>query len=1164
MSFNVKVLSVESSAVFVKAAGGIAASSMTKDGSNNPQHDIEASVKEFVNSLPSDCSKCPVSTSAAQRVDDIEIATRSHVLFRIQNILRANASSDLANLEQSIAELLVYIRGAIDFCLFVAQHVDKAHKSVAEDDSKSTFLNNICSLDCAQFRKLPFLLMEDTVDTLPTSIIQIVWKYGLSIWLQSLLCVTTSPPTENKTFHLGSKYCLIRMCNRLLKNLSVDAHDDQVGGAEFAGEISMMLASVFPLSERSAVNVLGAFHVDNIVQFESFEEWMASNKDKSSGESAAAHVNPKKIALNYDLYSKFWGLQNFFTNPKDLVPKGNTASGSSAGSPKSWNDNMDKFFSHLEEVLEVFEGHPFSADSIKKLSARWKAIKKSGGGRSLQLESIAREISNVVQVPDETKDVEMKDANEDIENRKENQQKFSTHQTNSSSKYLTNSQLLHLQLQDPEIRIHFLSQVFIITAYLSATLTNYVNTVAGSTIPNKMLCEKMHSKINQLEKRSGVLLRQTPPNGEAHFKTLQLVVARESVWRNWKKDKCTPPIEKFLPVRGLSIEKGGNDLADKRRNLMGGSLSVTNSAAGKSISDKSERYKYNIDMCNDLPTISTGMSKQSGIDQFLDEYADALDPDAGIEEEYHPKNNKVSSWRSLRSLSQKHIGQFGDKDGKSMIEKKNGTFEGIVRKIWKENMGIDIPGNSPKAEGLSDDEVDAIDDNESCSEICEEQDKDEEMPVISEIGDDKKDVETSDKPVSKAQNDPQVDDELGEIDESVKTGDIKEDEGKSDNNKQITKKVKVNGHPRRPAGKTDALTPSADRKVEAQPSMNGHGTHIHFSTPARKKEDWKSKKDEKQVRTKVIDTLKDVPKSTSPVLKEEKTEKIKKSEKDGKETKQEAKKGDRQRTSSQTDVVGKEENNQTGSLKRKREMNMKQEETSKISNGSKSKEADQSKDTIRDESAPKQDVSLKDPNQDVSLKDNNVNNEQKGNSSSSRRSEQRRQETRQIHVNRQKPLQQKRDGAGAGAGGRNSAPPPQNNLQTRKGPPPLDSRSSSAGQGTHTRFKSPPPNTGGIQSTDPRGDDRGGPRGDDRASSKRGNDRGISRSDNRGSGPRGDYRGDNRGQGPRGDERGNARGPGPRGDEKGNRGGQRNQYDRRRQTDSGGRGSRRRGGGNRR
>merc|ERR1711865_594428 len=102
-----------------------------------------------------------------------------------------------------------------------------------------------------------------------------------------------------------------------------------------------------------------------------------------------------------------------------------------------------------------------------------------------------------------------------------------------------------------------------------------------------------------------------------------------------------------------------------------------------------------------------------------------------------------------------------------MIEKKNGTFEGIVRKIWKENMGIDIPGNSPKAEGLSDDEVDAIDDNESCSEICEEQDKDEEMPVISEIGNDKKDAETSDKPVSKAQNDPQVDDELGEIDESV-------------------------------------------------------------------------------------------------------------------------------------------------------------------------------------------------------------------------------------------------------------------------------------------------------------------------------------------------------------------------------------------------------------
>lgn len=366
MSFNVKVLSAQSSAVFVKAAGGNAASLMNKDDSNNSQHSIEASVKEFVASLPSDCSKCPESSSAAQRVDNIEIATRSHVLSRIQNILRANGSSDLATLEQSITELLVYIRAVIDYCLFVAQHVDKKTKSIAEDDVRSTFLGDLCSLDCAQFRKLPFLLMEDTVDTLPTSIIQVIWKYGISTWLQSLLCVTTSPPTENKTFHLGSKYCLIRMCNRLLKNLSVDAHDDQVGGAEFAGEISMMLASVFPLSERSAVNVLGAFHVDNIVKFETFEEWMASNNDKSGGNSVTA----KKIALNYDFYSKFWGLQNFFTNPKDLIPKGNAASGSSSGVPKSWNENMDKFFSHLEEVLEVFEGHPFSADSIKKLIAR--------------------------------------------------------------------------------------------------------------------------------------------------------------------------------------------------------------------------------------------------------------------------------------------------------------------------------------------------------------------------------------------------------------------------------------------------------------------------------------------------------------------------------------------------------------------------------------------------------------------------------------------------------------------------------------------------------------------------------------------------------------------------------------------------------------------------
>ena len=41
---------------------------------------------------------------------------------------------------------------------------------------------------------------------------------------------------------------------------------------------------------------------------------------------------------------------------------------------------------------------------------------------------------------------------------------------NRHYKYLTNSQLLNLQLQDPEIRIHFLTQFLIISSYLSQSI----------------------------------------------------------------------------------------------------------------------------------------------------------------------------------------------------------------------------------------------------------------------------------------------------------------------------------------------------------------------------------------------------------------------------------------------------------------------------------------------------------------------------------------------------------------------------------------------------------------------------------------------------------------------------------------------------------------------
>lgn len=652
---------------FAEAASGIS----TKDIAATENDDsyiitVISTLGEPLQNLCEDLMKDD-SSPAGDKVDNFEISTRSKLLSLVQTLLGANTSDNLALIQESIEDVLQFIRGVIDCCVCLTKKPN-------------------LGINSAQLRKLPFLLLEDAVDTLPTSLVQIIWRYGAASWLETILCKHGSP-----FFHQGSRYCLIRMCNKLLKNLSVSAQDE---AAHFAGEISMILASVFPLSERSAVNVLGAFHVDAKyqVEYETVDEWMAGSgghTGQPDASSVSGNGKGTKVALNYGFYSKFWGIQKLLTDPRKLLPK---------NANPQWNQNIDIFVMDVRDVLGTFEGYQFNEDLVKHLKTRWNAIKRSKLDKPSQIEAMA-------QVVDESGVV-----NGDVEMEENESENGSVASTKRQYKYLTSSQLLHLQLQDPEIRVHFLSQLFIISAFISKSLSDFSLTVTGATPVNKMSCEKAQSSLHQLEKRAEDLMKMVPPNGELHFRTLQWILSeRESSWRHWKSNKCMPSIEKFASNKADKED----DIAAKRRKLMG-STALNDKIENKTVKANSATYVYKIDLLQDLPKISQGMSEHgNGMNRFFEEYADALDPEAGIEEEYHPKNNKLSSWRALRMLSRKHIGHFGDVDGYSMIQKNNGDFEGIVRKIWKEEKGQDIPGDMPKAEEMSDDEEDKDDASET-------------------------------------------------------------------------------------------------------------------------------------------------------------------------------------------------------------------------------------------------------------------------------------------------------------------------------------------------------------------------------------------------------------------------------------------------------------------
>ena len=150
--------------------------------------------------------------------------------------------------------------------------------------------------------------------------------------------------------HFGKKYQIIlRGCNELLRRLS---HGEDT---LFYGRVLIYLFRCFPLCHRSAINLRGEFNVDNTTVYDSLpakpiqtSEAMEVDEVKTNGVTAQpateatititpadqSNLNEKdasqktlsestkeekETVLDLDsLYSVFWSLQNYFSQPTQL------------------------------------------------------------------------------------------------------------------------------------------------------------------------------------------------------------------------------------------------------------------------------------------------------------------------------------------------------------------------------------------------------------------------------------------------------------------------------------------------------------------------------------------------------------------------------------------------------------------------------------------------------------------------------------------------------------------------------------------------------------------------------------------------------------------------------------------------------------------------------
>lgn len=177
--------------------------------------------------------------------------------------------------------------------------IHKTSESVRPLESYITFCIELCRKDLAT-GSMPVMLLGDIFDSMTLDKCEELFTYvenNVVVWKEDL-------------FFSLCKNNLLRMCNDLLRRLSRSQQ------TVFCGRILLFLAKFFPFSERSGLNIVSEFNLENLTEFgtekaEDVLEPIIKDEDKTEN----------KIPIDYSLYRKFWALQDFFRNPNQCYNK---------------------------------------------------------------------------------------------------------------------------------------------------------------------------------------------------------------------------------------------------------------------------------------------------------------------------------------------------------------------------------------------------------------------------------------------------------------------------------------------------------------------------------------------------------------------------------------------------------------------------------------------------------------------------------------------------------------------------------------------------------------------------------------------------------------------------------------------------------------------------
>ena len=483
----------------------------------------------------------------------------------------------------------------------------------------------LCSTRCAEKKvcpySTPFVLLSDICDSVTLDRCEDVFTFveeNISVW------------TKPAFFKVGRNQ-MLRMCNDLLRRLSASQ------STVFCGRIQLFLARLFPLNEKSALNLMSNFNLENITVYSESPSTASEGGDEKMDTSLEASYTFSDGVVDYNLYEKLWSMQDFLRNPTQCFES------------KQW----EMFTACAHDVLAAFDG--YKLDNVASSGKRPPAARSA---KAKVASSVGKSVS-----------------------------KSPTCKSNIDShyfaKFLTSVKLMNLQLSDCHFRRHILIQLLILFQYLTSDVKFKASTHLLTTEQDRWLTETTEMVYR--------LLDETPPDGVTFSSYIRHALTREENWISWKNDGC-PSLVRSQVAEGGSDEVG---LLKEKRTRRLGDVVVSNKKAKRmdlgspELTELWNKYPDSLQMC-----CSTERRFVPQVGPFLEEAAMQADPKEQVEEEYKHVKSPNFAFQALRLLS-RHSPYFFQSNAAVQIKALPDFLEGVVIQTSKDLKAAATPNGKP-------------------------------------------------------------------------------------------------------------------------------------------------------------------------------------------------------------------------------------------------------------------------------------------------------------------------------------------------------------------------------------------------------------------------------------------------------------------------------------